>query len=78
VPSGVGRIVKDAWRASRRRCAIGVPPQLARHASLMDIASELPAFVISRLLGFHQSTGDNRTRESQGFRGDYAAEVSRR
>ncbi|MGW6454398.1 hypothetical protein ACWF94_00475 [Streptomyces sp. NPDC055078] len=39
---------------------------------------ELPAFVTSRLLGFHQSTGDNWTRESQGFGADYAAEISRR
>ncbi|MEV4975934.1 hypothetical protein [Streptomyces scopuliridis] len=44
----------------------------------MDIASELPAVVIRRLPGCHQSTGDNWTRESQGFRTDYAAEVSRR
>ncbi|WP_433892578.1 hypothetical protein [Streptomyces sp. CA-111067] len=62
----------------RRLKAIGVPPRLARHASLMDIASELPAVVISRLLGFHQSTGDNWTRESQGFGADYAARLSRR
>ncbi|MFJ2911519.1 hypothetical protein ACIO8F_19345 [Streptomyces sp. NPDC087228] len=68
----------DPHTLGRRLKAIGVPPQLARHASLMDIASELPAFVISRLLGFHQSTGDNWTRESQGFGADYAAEVSRR
>lgn len=45
--------------------AIGVPPQLARHASLMDIGSEFPAVVISRLLGFHQSTGENWTREAK-------------
>lgn len=31
-----------------------------------------------RLLGFHQSTGDNWTRESQGFGAGYAAEISRR
>ena len=62
----------------RRLKAIGIPPQLARHASLMDIASELPAIVISRLLGFHQSTGDNWTRESQGFSTDYAADLTRR
>ncbi|WP_330433847.1 hypothetical protein OIC43_03455 [Streptomyces sp. NBC_00825] len=68
----------DPHTLGRRLKAIGVPPQLARHASLMDIASELPAVVISRLLGFHQSTGDNWTRESQGFGADYAAEVSRR
>ncbi|TXS19717.1 hypothetical protein EAO68_01835 [Streptomyces sp. wa22] len=68
----------DPHTLGRRLKAIGIPPQLARHASLMDIASELPAVVISRLLGFHQSTGDNWTRESQGFGADYAAEVGRR
>jgi hypothetical protein len=31
--------------------AIGVPLQCARHSSLMDIASELPAYVFSWLLG---------------------------
>lgn len=60
----------------RRLKTIGVSPQLARHASMMDIASELPAFVISRLLGFHQSTGDNWTRESQGYGACYAAEIA--
>ncbi|MFH8401523.1 hypothetical protein ACH4E9_29360 [Streptomyces anulatus] len=60
----------DLHILGRRLKAIGVPPQLARHASLMDIGSELPAVVISRLLGFHQSTGENWTRESQGFGAD--------
>ncbi|MFE7570624.1 hypothetical protein ACFU76_27275 [Streptomyces sp. NPDC057539] len=68
----------DPHTLGRRLKAIGVPPQLVRHASLMDIASELPALVISRLLGFHQSTGDNWTRESQGIGADYAAEIGRR
>jgi hypothetical protein len=44
----------------------------------MDIASELPAVVFSRLLGFHQNTGDNWTRERQGFGAAYAADLSRR
>ncbi|MEV5655925.1 hypothetical protein [Streptomyces sp. NPDC052291] len=68
----------DPHTLGRRLKAIGVPPQLARHASLMDIASELPAFVISRLFGFHQSTGDNWACESQGFGAGYAGEISRR
>ncbi|MCX4758790.1 hypothetical protein [Kitasatospora purpeofusca] len=68
----------DPHTLGRRLKAIGVSPQLARHAALMDIASELPAVVISRLLGFHQTTGDNWAREGQGFGADYAAEVSRR
>ncbi|MFE3375124.1 hypothetical protein [Streptomyces anulatus] len=68
----------DPHTLGRRLRAIGVPPQLARHASLMDIGSELPAVVISRLLGFHQSTGEDWTRDSQGFGADYAAEVGLR
>ncbi|RPK81386.1 hypothetical protein [Streptomyces sp. ADI98-10] len=68
----------DPHTLGRRLKAIAVPPQLARQASLMDIGSELPAVVISRLLGFHQSTGENWTRESQGFGADYAAEVGLR
>ncbi|MFI6961782.1 hypothetical protein [Streptomyces sp. NPDC050255] len=68
----------DPHTLGRRLKSIGVPPRLARHASLMDIASELPAVVISRLLGFHQTTGDNWARESQGFGASYAADISRR
>ncbi|MFI8515599.1 hypothetical protein ACIGHB_31175 [Streptomyces sp. NPDC085460] len=44
----------------------------------MDIASELPAVVISRLLGFERSTGDNWTRESQGYGAEYTADIIRR
>ncbi|MEV4427130.1 hypothetical protein AB0K23_17435 [Streptomyces sp. NPDC049602] len=67
----------DPHILGRRLKAIGVPPQLARHASLMDITSELPAVVISRLLGFHRTTSDNWTRESQGFGAEYAADIAR-
>lgn len=42
----------------------------------MDIASELPPYVFSRLLGFHQSTGDNWDRERKGFSPEYAADLS--
>ncbi|MEZ0090408.1 hypothetical protein [Streptacidiphilus sp. EB129] len=58
--------------------AIGIRPRVARNTALMDIASELPSFVFSRLLGFHQTTGDNWNRERQGFGADYAADLSRR
>ncbi|MHA6759585.1 hypothetical protein [Streptacidiphilus sp. PAMC 29251] len=62
----------------KRLRAIGIQPRVARNTALMDIASELPSFVFSRLLGFHQNTGDNWNRERQGFGAEYAAEVSRR
>ncbi|MBC3989699.1 hypothetical protein H8N00_12600 [Streptomyces sp. AC563] len=58
--------------------AIGIRPRVARNTSLMEIASELPAYVFSRLLGFHQSTADNWDRERGGFSPEYAAEISRR
>jgi hypothetical protein len=57
---------------------IGVRPRIARNTTLMDIASELPPYVFSRLLGFHQSTSDNWDRDRKGFSPEYAADLSRR
>ncbi|MFI9588651.1 hypothetical protein ACIHCQ_44375 [Streptomyces sp. NPDC052236] len=62
----------------RRLETLDIRPRVACNASLMDIASELPAFVFSRLLGFSQSTADNWDVEASGFGPDYAAEISRR
>ncbi|WP_189893274.1 hypothetical protein [Streptomyces xantholiticus] len=45
---------------------------------MIELASELPAFVVSRLPGFHQSTADNWQRDAQGFGPEYAADLSRR
>lgn len=44
----------------------------------MDIAAELPAVVVSRLLGFHQNTADLWQRERQGFSPEYAADLALR
>ncbi len=52
---------------SRRLIAIGVQPCQARNASLIDVASELPAYVVSRLLGYCQKTADNWYTEASGF-----------
>ncbi|MFD4337889.1 hypothetical protein ACFWPP_11955 [Streptomyces anulatus] len=62
----------------RRLKNLGIRPRMARNASLMDIASELPAYVFSRLLGFSQSTADNWDTEASGFGPAYGADVSRR
>lgn len=51
----------------RRLKALGIQPRLARNASRMDIASDLPAYVFSRLLGFSQSTADSWETEASGF-----------
>ncbi|WP_255920746.1 hypothetical protein [Streptomyces humicola] len=44
----------------------------------MDIATELPSCVFSRLLGFHQNTADNRTQEHPGASPKYAADPGKR
>ncbi|MFL9658748.1 hypothetical protein ACJ7VE_34135 [Streptomyces sp. PB17] len=57
---------------------IGIRPRVARNTSLMEIVSDLPAYVFSRLLGFHQNTADNWDRERGGLSAEYAADISRR
>ncbi|UKY54788.1 hypothetical protein [Streptomyces inhibens] len=51
---------------------------MARNASLMDIASELPAYAFGRLPGFSQSTAGNWDTEAGGFSPAYGAEITRR
>lgn len=58
--------------------AVGIRCRIVRRSALIELASELPAFVVSRLLGFHQSTADNWQREGQGFGQEYAADLTRR
>ncbi|WP_405497578.1 hypothetical protein [Streptomyces sp. NBC_00096] len=57
--------------------ALGIRVRPARHASLMELARELPAYVFSRLLGFAQQTADHWTTET-GTASSYAAEITRR
>jgi len=52
--------------AARLR-ALGIRCQVARRSALIELASELPAYVISRLLGFHQTTADQWQRDNQGY-----------
>jgi hypothetical protein len=42
----------------RRLHALGIRPRMARSTALVEPASELPAVVVSRLLGIHQTTAD--------------------
>lgn len=44
----------------------------------MELAAELPAYVIGRLLGFHQTTADQWQRDNQGYGAAYAAELAHR
>ncbi|GAA3878232.1 hypothetical protein [Streptomyces lannensis] len=48
---------------SRRLKVLGIRPRPIRNASLMDLATEFPAFVFSRLLGFSEQTAAPDGRE---------------
>ncbi|MFD7283914.1 hypothetical protein ACFV80_44745 [Streptomyces sp. NPDC059862] len=67
-----------AAHLNHRLKAIGIRPRLGRNTVLMDIASEVPSVVVSRLLGFHQSTADTWQLERADLGAEYAANVSRR
>lgn len=61
----------------RRLHPLGVRPRMARNTALVELASELPAVVVSRLLGVHQNTADAWKRIG-GQDNAYAAEVASR
>jgi hypothetical protein len=61
----------------RRLPPLGVRPRMARNTALVELASELPAVVVSRLLGVHQNTADAGKRIG-GQDNAYAAEVASR
>ncbi|MFI8880254.1 hypothetical protein [Streptomyces sp. NPDC055243] len=77
-PGGYAGRPMSSAHLSHRLKQIGIRPRAGRHTALMDIAAELPAVVVSRLLGFHQNTADLWQRERQGFSPEHAADLSRR
>lgn len=77
-PGGYAGRPMSAAHLSHRLKQIGIRPRAGRHTALMDIAAELPAVVVSRLLGFHQNTADLWQHQSQGFSPEYAADLVRR
>ena len=60
----------------RRLAAVGVPPRLARNTALIDLAGELPAAVLAKLLGFSISRAVVWNAEAGNTRPQYAADVA--
>jgi hypothetical protein len=56
---------------------IGIEPEPHRQTALFDLAGQMPASVLSRLVGIAIETADRWTRQA-GIRGSYAAIASRR
>lgn len=57
---------------------LGVSPTLSRNTALMDMASEMPAAVITRLLGISLDRATRWTQDAGNTRPGYAAELARR
>lgn len=57
---------------------LGVPATIGRNTALMELASEMPAAVISGLLGLNLQRATTWTQDAGNTRPGYAAEVARR
>ncbi|MBW4716696.1 site-specific integrase [Saccharothrix obliqua] len=76
-PGAPGRPLSTG-RLRDRLAHIGVRARAGRNATLMDLAGQLPAAVLSKLLGIHISTAVHWTNHASARDAAYAAEVSRR
>lgn len=68
----------SSYQLTQRLHQIGVRPGPTRSTALFQLASELPAALLARMLGIHISVAVKWQRASSGDWTNYAAEVSRR
>ena len=68
----------SAFRMSERLRQLGIRPGQARSAALFQLATDLPAAVLARMLGIHISVAVAWQRAAAGDGAAYAAEISRR
>jgi hypothetical protein len=64
-------------RLMARLQSFGVRARAGRNTTLMDLAAQLPAIVLSNLLGIHINTATSWTEQAQTGAA-YAAEIARR
>jgi hypothetical protein len=68
----------SSFQLTERLRQIGLRPGQARSTALFQLAGELPAAILARLLGIHISVAVKWQRVASGDWTNYAAEVSRR
>jgi hypothetical protein len=68
----------SAYRLGERLRNLGISPGQARSSALFQLATELPAAVLARMLGIHITVAVAWQRASSGDWTTYAAEISRR
>jgi hypothetical protein len=76
-PGGMPGQPITAPRLAERLRALGIPTQAARRATLIDLASQLPAAVLADLLNLSPITAVRWTREAGGDWTRYAADLAR-
>ncbi len=75
--SGCGRPI-SSYRLAERLRGHGIHSGQARSTALFQLATDLPAAVLARLLGIHITVAVAWQRASNGDWAAYAADVSRR
>ncbi|WP_146167551.1 hypothetical protein [Micromonospora sp. MH33] len=68
----------SAQQLGARLRRLGVPARVSHNTTLMDLTGQLPAAVLSQLLGLHLQTATNWTQEAGNTRPRYAAAITTR
>lgn len=68
----------STYRLGERLHELGIRPGQARSSALFQLATDLPAALLARMLGIHISVAVAWQRASSGDWTEYAAEISRR
>jgi hypothetical protein len=77
-PGGVPGRPLSAPRLAHRLKQLQIPPRASRNTALMELAAEMPAKVLSDLLGISVESAVSWTQEAGHTRPGYAAEIARR
>lgn len=77
-PGAVAGQPFNAEQLTRRLNAIGVRVRAARNTTMIDLAGDVPAVVLSHLLGLHVRTTTDWVRIAGAPRAEYAADISQR
>jgi len=78
VPGGQPGQPISAFQLAERLRQLGVRPGQSRSAAMFQLATELPAALLARMLSIHITVAGAWQRASAGDWAAYAAEISRR
>jgi hypothetical protein len=77
-PGGAPGLPLTSSHLMPRLQKLGIRARPARNTALFDLAGQIPAVVLSKLLGIHINTAVRRTEQAGAPGATYAAEVARR